>query len=361
MTHKKTMSELLFGVNDRILEQAKCVAAFDVSGVSDADEILKMSRSDYAVRLGRLALADLDGKIVQNSDESHVYFDTPQEHLYKKQLPGPLPDQILSKIGGHHGVIRIDSDGLITPFTVVGVQYTVIQNKEIVNDALAIAEQSDKIAEVMYAGNERGGRVFFAGLGFVPLEIIFENFSEKFDRHLVIYTGHDGSLAYRTGWRFDDADAPGVIDWSTDRKKHYSHVKDRVAAAQDNIQKMKELSDNLVNEVRALAEVNLVPDKPSTEALINECAELIANCSTRSHMLIKDNKAKLRDLYMSAEYSGRRGYTGWALYRACATLDEHLRESGEGSPSLRLMTNESYGNSRRLVRQRILEAKGESK
>jgi hypothetical protein len=358
MNDKKSMSDLVHGVKERVLRQASWAAAVDVSGLSDADSILQRSHSNYVVKVGRLALADLDGNVVKNIDGSNVLFNEPEKRPRKKQMPGPLPDQILSEPGGNHAVVRIDPDGLITPFAIRGTQYTVLQNEEIVKDALAIAAEADNFADVMYAGNDLGGRVFFTGMGFTPLVINFDTFVEKFDRHLIVYSGHDGELAYRVGWRFDDADAPGVIQWESQKKKHYSGVKANVAEANRYIKKMNEISDKLVDEVRELADVHLPAELESTQELIDKCSDEITKCTTNKFYVVRDNKQKLRNLYLSFDFSGRRGFTGWALYRACMTLDEDLRMGGRDSSYLQLMTAAAYGEARRKVRQLILEAKG---
>jgi hypothetical protein len=341
--------------NPLLLNQLHSGHAFSVYGITDTETILKVSKSDYRVGLGRLALADVDGSIVKNLDGQHILFDVMREAPTAGAEELRLPDRIDSDPGGSHGAVRINRDGSIRAFGTVGVQYTVVQNSEIVRDALDIVENSDEEAVLVYAGNYRGGRIFFVGIGFQPLVVNIGSFKETFHRHLVVYSGHDGNLAHHCASRFDDADEPGVIHWDSSSRRHFSGVKDRVSEAMTNLKRMKELSDQLSQDVIAMARIQLPPESTATEELIEFCALKIFSTSTASDSVLKYRRKRLLEIYKDSKISGRRGYNGWSLYRAYVALDEETRNSGEDDGALKLMQKTNYGRLRSEVRLRILD------
>lgn len=354
MTRENIETALSQSTDPLLLNQLHSKYAFDVYGMTDIESILKASKSDYLVGLGRLALAGVDGKIVENLNGRRIFFDTLRETTREVENFYHLPEQIVSEPGGSHGVVRIDPDGMVQPFGTVGVQYTVVQNREIVRDALDIVENSEEEALLVYAGNYRGGRVFFAGIRFAPLVVKVGSFQEMFHRHLVVYSGHDGNLAHHCASRFDDFDAPGVIDWDCRRRKHYSGVKDRVSEAMQNLKQMKKTSDALAKDVISMAQIQLPPESEISQRIMEYCASKIHSNSTASPSRMKFRRQRLQELYISADISGKRGYNGWSLYRAYIALDEETRHYGGEDASFKLMQNINYGKFRSEVRLRIL-------
>jgi hypothetical protein len=354
MTRENIGTGMSQSADSSLLNQLHSRYAFSVYGMTDIESILRVSRSDYRIGLGRLALAGVDGSIVKNPDGGHVFFDVVRRITVGQGEDTRLPGRIDSDPGGSHGAVRIDADGSIRAFGTVGVQYTVVQNSEIVRDALDIVENSEEEAVLVYAGNYRGGRVFFVGIGFEPLVVNVGSFRETFHRHLVIYSGHDGNLAHHCASRFDDADLPGVIHWDSSSRRHFSGVKDRVSEAMKNLKRMKVLSDQLAQDVTLMAGIQLPPESSTTSSLIDFCASKIFSTGTASDSVLNYRRRRLKEIYMDSTFSGRRGYNGWALYRAYVALDEETRNSGEDDGALKLMQKTNYGRLRIEVRHRIL-------
>ena len=314
---------------DELIHGLRNSRAISIEGLLDVRSILVTSRSNYRIGLGRLAVTDVFEELVFNPDGSKLMLDELKIAASQITHPGNLPEKIPVKVGGQHAVVRINEDGTMTPFGVVGSQYTVVQNESIVLDALAVVDSSENIAQLAYAGNGLGGRVFFVGVHFPPFSVSIAAHEEVFNRSMLIYSGH----------------------------KHFSNVNERTSVAAANYRKMKALSDALLSDVQLMAQVQLPPKSPVTVELIGECAKASLTQNKLTDKNIEDLSLRIKDCYLSERHSGKRGFNGWALYTAFAEVDDENRarvEKDEGG--LIMMRSKNFGSIRKKLRQSIISA-----
>ena len=342
---------------DELIHGLRNSRAISIEGLLDVTSILVTSRSNYRIGLGRLAVTDVFEELVFNPDGSKLMLDELKIAASQITHPGNLPEKIPVKVGGQHAVVRINEDGTMTPFGVVGSQYTVVQNESIVLDALAVVDSSENIAQLAYAGNGLGGRVFFVGVHFPPFSVSIAAHEEVFNRSMLIYSGHDGNWAHHCSFRFEEPGSGSVLDFVSIKSKHFSNVNERTSVAAANYRKMKALSDALLSDVQLMAQVQLPPKSPVTVELIGECAKASLTQNKLTDKNIEDLSLRIMDCYLSERHSGKRGFNGWALYTAFAEVDDENRarvEKDEGG--LIMMRSKNFGSIRKKLRQSIISA-----
>jgi hypothetical protein len=330
--------------------------AVNVEGLTEVEDILKKSHSNYQVGLARLALTDVHKNVLLNQRGEKLMADTLKNSQYDTE-PGVLPETLPALPGGKHATVRIDPDGELEFFAVVGSQYTVVQNETLVLDALEIARLSENEGYISYAGNFRRGRVFFTAVGFDPITVDIGSHKETFNRSLVVYYGHDGELAHHFGYRFEDIDTGQVLGWHVESNKHYSKVQNRVETAAGKVKSMKYLSDVLTLQVKEMAQIQLPPESEVTKRLMSFCLSHLTTDKKITSRNREGYEYQLRELYLSDAHSGRRGYNGWALYTAFVALDDRERSRMEGTEGgFKLMKNFNYAKNRNKVRHEIMSA-----
>ncbi len=143
-------------------------------------------------------------------------------------------DVLGKKVEGHRAVVRSDN-GL--PLGVVGMQYTAIQNREMLRFVDFFRDIADIETEPVGIGEFEKGRRVFAVLKLKLEEAIAERWAKValIDVYLIMTNAHDGTAAFRVGFlpivrdgtiqlRLQlGPDNPGI--WSI---RHLSHVKKHV-------------------------------------------------------------------------------------------------------------------------------------
>jgi hypothetical protein len=329
--------------------------ASNVEGLTDVREILEASHSNYRVGLGRLALTDAFGGIVTDGADEKIMADILKPRVEPFPLPGELPEKLPAQPGGVHASVRINPDGEMMMFGVVGSQYTVVQNESIVRDAQEIATASEGEGRLVFAGNYRGGRVFFAGVGFEPVSVDVGSYKETFRRALLVYLGHDGTLAHHYGYLFEDIHTGHVWHWFFEKKKHFSQVQDRVSVSTGKVRTLNYMSDVLIREVQEMATIQLPPNSEVLASLVDVCARSVTTQNKANAKQLEEFKAKIMSAYLNSQNSGRRGCNGWGLYTAFIEVDDVVRHRIEGNESgLKLMQKRQYVDSRNKVRHAIM-------
>jgi len=117
------------------------------------------------------------------------------------------------------------------------------------------------------------------------------------------------------------------------------------------------LSDVLTIQIKEMAQIQLPPESEVTKRLMSFClTHLIAHQKITPRNR-EGYEYQLRELYLSDEHSGRRGYNGWALYTAFVALDDRERDRMEGTEGgFKLMKNFNYAKNRNKVRHEIMSA-----
>lgn len=336
---------------------------FDISGLSDVNEILEAAHARYDVVLCRLLMASLDGEVWTDSADSRLYFDQPSMKEIRPSEHVGLPESYQCVPGDARGVVRIDPDGRATSFGVVGSQYGVIQNAHLVSGALKLVEDSDgDLVGLQCAGTYDGGRKFYVSSRASTLTVDIGAYSEHFHRSVEYGTSHDSELGHYTLFLFSDPHTGSVLEHVLVKKKHTRRVWNAVSESQDALKQLRETSDALVKDVQQLAGIQLPPDSQRFGELLEVCAESVCgrirDSSTDDH---EDAKASIKRLFLE-NHRNRRGSNLWALYTAYLEVDDQVLK-GELSrkrsvPSLHQssITSQTYGDIRRKTRSRLLKA-----
>lgn len=321
----------------RMLENLRCNEARTIEGLADPDEILRVSESDYLVKKTRLIAADVHGNVLECGEATPLLFDELSREPHKIAPPQTLVDQIPAREAGGHGIVRVDKDGTVSFLAVSGVQYTITQNKVLVEDALRFMQNSDTSLSLLLSGNVRGGRNFFVVLGMHQLEVkqvaihSDSGYVETFDRGIALFTGHDGSMKHATVFYIQDPVTGDVFEWVETKLKHYSNV---IKRAEENSrflnEEVGETVQKFIADAQALAAVPLPEGSVIIDKCISRCIDTYPNIKDKSLKRRNELEMRLLNLFLSPAHAGRRGHNAWALFTAYAHLTSV--EMGEARP-----------------------------
>lgn len=336
---------------------------FDISGLSDVNEILDAAQARYDVVLCRLLMASLDGEVWTDSANTRLYFDQPSMKEIRPSRYVGLPESYQCVSGDARGVVRIDPDGRAMSFGIVGSQYAVIQNAHLVSGALKLVEDADgELVGLKCAGTYDGGRKFYISSQATALTVDIGAYSEHFHRSVEYGTSHDSELGHYTLFLFSDPHTGCVLEHVLVKKRHTRRVWDAVSESQDALKQLRETSDALVKDVQQLAGIQLPPDSPRFRAMLADCAESVCSrIRDFSSDDLEDATASIKKLFLE-NHRNRRGSNLWALYTAYLEVDDQVLMSElsrkRSVPSLHQssITTQTYGDIRRKTRSKLLKA-----
>ena len=127
------------------------------------------------------------------------------------------------------------------------------------------------------------------------------------------------------------------------------------------MQTLRRLSDELIEDVRKLAEIQLVPNSDAFRKMIAVCTAAVrSRMSKPSADQIESVRKSLEDAFMN-DHRNRRGSNGWALYTAYIEIDDQImrrllsRKRSVQTLHQYSISVEKYGEVRRNTRKDLLQ------
>jgi len=292
------------------------------------ERMLQVSGTDFQVGLAFLAAAYPKDVDLRNRAGERLYFHelSDQKESEFEGGSGSLPPSIPVQNGSHLGTIATFPTGDRLSLGVVGSRYTVIQNAQILEEALKVA--SNLNSPITAVGtNPEATRFAVQFASTVERVITYNEQSEDFVRSLFAYSSHDGSYAYSYAFQITDPENR-VIDRVIVKRKHTSKVaKDK--ALQTLLSDIAEASQEIIDDIRVLAVLRI--KSPQLEAGLKLLSKLppaeirdeqnedqeeedgvggISNSEEAERVRLD----RIRMKYV--EHQSRYGATAWALYEA---------------------------------------------
>lgn len=298
-----------------------------MDGLSTVDEMLKAAYADYDVEVVPLYVQAPDGSFVE---------------LESKRAT--------ARISPHTGAYE--------PLAAVGSRYVSVQNREVLERALAVVGAAKGDAVIDTVGVLDAGRRFFASIDLGTLVIDPTGVADAVARNLLVYTSHDGS----TPITYSNTDIRAVCQntvrmgleraRSTFKAKHYQGFAVRIEEAQEVLR----LSTEWAREFRAMAEEMLaIPMTPGRLDAVIDAAFPGERATTKRQ---QDNHAtivqQVRDIYLGPKNVGAVGPNGWAAWNAVVEYLDHHREGTPEERALTSMDETSWVTKRKLAAQKAV-------
>lgn len=304
------------------------VSFIHVEDTMNPERMLQITGTDFQVGLAFLAAAYPKDVDLRNRAGERLYFHevSGQKESEFEGGSGSLPSSIPVQNGSHLGTIATFPTGDRLSLGVVGSRYTVIQNAQILEEALKVA--SNLNSPITAVGtNPEATRFAVQFASTVERVITYNEQSEDFVRSLFAYSSHDGSYAYSYAFQITDPENR-VIDRVIVKRKHTSKVaKDK--ALQTLLSDIAEASQEIIDDIRVLAVLRI--KSPQLEAGLKLLSKLppaeirddvdddpeFNDSNGQSSNSEEAESARLERIRMKyVEHQSRYGATAWALYEA---------------------------------------------
>lgn len=280
-----------------------------VVGAQDADTMLTLAKADYPVRLHNVAAVDENGNLLHNPDGTPVIIEDSR------------------------ATVRVNEDGSFDPLATVGTRYSVRQNREVLERALAVVGASSGDAVVETLGVLAGGRRFFATINLGNLIIDPSGVNDKIGRYLVCSSGHDGVWPIR----YANTDIRAVCEntvvmglQTAQRVFTARHTKN-VDTALEDARTVLNLSVDWALEFQQTAERMLGIDVPRSGYRIDKILDSVFKPKLGETNAQQSNRQQvqevIRTLYGNEKNGGSYGFNGWSIYNAIVEYLDHYRKA----------------------------------
>lgn len=309
-----------------------------MKGLSSIDDMLAAADANYEVRLVKVAAVDDYGNILRNPDNTPVMLDDSR------------------------ATIRANIDGSFDGIATVGTRYTVKQNMEVAERALAVVGASRGDAVVDTAGVLLDGARFFMTLDLGPLVIDPTGVNDRIARYLVVSTGHDGVWPVR----YANTDIRAVCNNTVrmglrDAQRLFvaRHTRN-IESVLDDAQKVLEISTAWATEFSRMAEQMLRIPVPTSSNQVDKVLNAVFPEKTGETERQKANREKqqmmVRAVYHSEKNAAGFGYNAWSLFNAIGEYLDHHREAEPADRALASMDDNGWVTRTKLTAQEAVLA-----
>ena len=232
-------------------------------------------------------------------------------------------------------------------------RYTVLQNREVLAQALDVVDAAPGDAVFDALGVLDGGRQFFATIDLDTLVIDPKGVNDVIDRYIVVRSSHDGSTALtysNTNIRAVCKNTVILAERQAQRvykAKHTPNIEDRLKQARHVLG----LSLDWSMEFRQIAEEMLaIPLSPTkVDKVLSAIAprpDTAKKIKTHSKMI-----DEIHDLLDSETNVGAVGYNGWALWNAIVEWYDFCRPGSDYERALTSMDDGSWVTRKKALAQ----------
>lgn len=277
-----------------------------MDGLSTAEEMLSAARADYLVS---------------------------SEPLYVMTENGAV------QVEGRRATVRSvreddDRDPSDRILGVVGESYGIVQNRDVLNRALAVVNADGK-AVVDTCGVLGKGERFFAYIDLGHMSIDPNGIDDKITRGLGVLTSHDGTAAVTYAmsnirWVCQNTVTAGLnAATRTFRARHTTNVESMLVDAQ----RVLGIADTWEQTFSQLAERLLRVNDGSNSAKAHDIMSRVEGIlwpmgdepSRHAETISETRSMELHSLLDSDTCGNGFGYNGWAIYNAFVEYSDHVR------------------------------------
>ena len=280
-----------------------------VRQLSNIDQMLEASYTDYDVILTKVAAVDDAGELIRNTDGSPVV------------------------ISDSRATVRMDIDGSFAPLATVGTRYEVRQNREVLERALAVVGASNGDAVIDTCGALRGGARFFATIDLGAIVVDPSGINDKIARYLVVSTGYDGVWPIR----YANTDIRAVCNNTVVlgikqaqrvfTARHTRNVDLAIEDARTVLHLSTAWSQAFTQEAEKMLRISTNPATGNIDKVLNTLFPERSNETERQRRRRELINQSIRTIYVSDKNAGKFGHNGWALLNAIGEYLDHYRES----------------------------------
>lgn len=280
-----------------------------MKGLGTLDEMLTAASADYNVHIVKVAAVDDDGNLLLNPDGTPILIEDSR------------------------ATVREDVDGTWSGLATVGTRYTVKQNREVAERALAVVGATKGDAVIDTAGVLFDGRQFFMTIDLGPLVIDPVGVNDKIARYLVVSCGHDGKVPIRYANTDIRAVCNNTVRLGIRNAQNVftaRHTKNVDTALEDAHTVLK-ISTEWAKEFQAMAEKMLaVPVRNGTgeiDKVLDKVFPVKVDETDRQRNNRLEVNALIRGIYENERNAGGYGYNGWSMVNAIGEYLDHHREA----------------------------------
>lgn len=281
-----------------------------MKGLQTAQAMLEAAQADYEVIITSVAACDEDGRPLLN------------------------PDGTVPVVSDSRATLRVNKDGSYTGLATVGTRYTVQQNNECLDYALAIVGASKGDAVVDTCGVLHGGREFFASIDLGALVIDPSGVNDRIERYVLVSNGHDG----KTPISFANTSIRAVckntvmMGLSNARRVFTArHTRNAEKAIEEKAAIVLDISSDWAREFSRMAERLLSLSVPASSRVLDETLDVafpLEKDATDRQKKNRDNVVSLvRGIYENNNNAKGYGYNGWSAYNAIGEYLDHYRDA----------------------------------
>lgn len=289
-----------------------------MKGLGTVEEMLEASQANYNVLLTNVAAVDEDGNVILNPDGSPVIIEDSR------------------------ATIRENADGTYDGLATVGTRYTVKQNIEVAERALAVVGASSGDAVVDTAGVLLDGRRFFMTLDLGSLIIDPKGVNDLIQRYLVVSAGHDGVWPVR----YANTDIRAVcnntvrLGLSQARRVFVARHTKNIDDLFEDAQEVLGMSTDWAVTFRSMAEQMLKISVPTSSRQIDLILDRVFPAKKGETERMKYQRERhnltIRSIYESDKNAAGFGHNGWSMYNA---IGEYLDHHRDADPKMRAMAS----------------------
>ena len=302
-----------------------------MSGLQTADEMLLAALADYNVRTVKVAAIDAEGDLILDASGKPLTVETARM------------------------TIRDDVDGDRNGLAIVGSRYVPVQNREVLERALAIVGASSGEAVVDTCGVLDHGRKFFASLDLGTLVIDPLGANDKIARNLLVFTGHDGETAITYANTNVRAVCQNTVTMglhsarSTFRAKHTSNVNAVLKDAQTALGMSTSWSEAFEQAATRMLGIPATP-KSFTFDRAMAAAFPVKEGGTDVAKRNRDESIALCEaIWNNDRNAGTAGHNGWTLYNAVVEYFDHGRSGDVDRMAALSMDGNSWVAKRKIA------------
>ena len=307
-----------------------------MKGLGTVDQMLEAADADYEVRLAKVVATDDDGNIIFNPDGTPVFIEDSR------------------------ATIRVNADGSHNGLATVGTRYTVKQNREVAERALAVVGASAGDTVIDTAGVLANGARFFMTIDLGPLVIDPTGVNDRISRYLVVSCGHDGVWPIR----YANTDIRAVcnntvmLGLSEAQRVFTARHTKNVDSAFDDAQKVLEISTEWAKGFKKMAEQMLrIPVRTGTgeiDKVLDSVFPVKKDETDRQKNNRETINATIRGIYLNDRNAGGFGQNGWSMYNAIGEYLDHHRDSEPRDRALASMDDNSWVTRTKLSAQKAV-------
>ena len=248
--------------------------------------------------------------------------------------------------------------GAYQPLAAVGNRYTPVQNREVLERALAVVGASKGDAVIDTLGVLDEGRRFFSAIDLGTLVIDPMGAADRIGRYLLVYTSHDGTVPIT----YANTDVRSVCQntvrmaldtaQSTFKAKHTHGFSIRIEEAQEVLRLSTEWATQFKQAAEDMMAIQMTPGR--LDRVIDGAfpeAKAVTDRQIANRLEIVET---IKTIYTGPKNAGAVGNNGWAAWNAVVEYLDHHRDGTPEERALTSMDETSWVTKRKLAAQQAV-------